>query len=107
MIKYQKLAEKFIEEMASKKWKISGNNPFSKPDAAYKLTLSYKINYLDFALWLDSQEKSGGKKIEKLEGIVFENKTKSEWPFANSLIALFNETRDKINELIKFHNENL
>ena len=91
---YQKLCEQFIKENWIETWSLRERD-------------EEKIR--DFAKWLDDQQKSGGKKkIEELKEIEIGelkqgNKTIGEYLKTNGARKLF----DKLNQLIKSHNENL
>ena len=97
----------------------------SKVEKFVKKKFSPGINIpdilLDFAKYLDSQQKTegdkkvlkalfgseGNEKIEELKKVVHPEQGEIKWPFAESLLEILNEERDKLNQLIKAYNENL
>ena len=58
-----------------------------------------------FARWLDDQEKSEGKK--KIEELFWEDDEPYEIMRVDEWLSKFIGIKDKLNQLIKVHNENL
>ena len=92
MTNYLEKAERFIEE--------NHNNPNALECARGHCKFAIK----DFARYLDSQEKSEGKKIELLKEVIHSEEKEIKWPFQESLIKLLNEERNRINQIIDYLN---